>query len=524
MFGRLSLALIVTLALVLPQAASFDVLITNGRVFDGAGNPWIRADVGIRGDRVAAVGALAGAAATTTIDAAGRVVAPGFIDVHSHALDNITSRPATDTAAFGGSLREARALLAQGVTTVVGNPDGGGPLDLTQQAAQLGADGGIGVNAALLIGHATVRRAVIGAANRQPTRDELDKMRGLVRTAREAGAVGLSSGLFYTPGRFAKTEEVIALAREAGGVYTSHIRDEGSYDVGVVASVDEVIRIAEEAHVRGIVSHMKALGPDSWGKSAEMIAHIDAARGRGVDVFADQYPYDASSTSLAAAVMPGESSEGLKEAMANDAAKEKFLGLVRENIRRRGGPASIVMASGRGAAGLAGKSLEVIAKERSVSVEQAAADIVLAGGASIVSFNMSEADIEAIMRMPWTMGSSDGALSVPGPAMPHPRNNGSFARRIERYVLGRKTLTLVEAIRTMTSLPALVFGLTDRGMIRPGGFADIVIFDPAKVRERATYTSPHELSEGFEIVLVNGQIVRKEGVFTAVRTGVVLKR
>jgi len=509
-----TVVLAVGLSLQAVPASPFDILILNGRVHDGAGNPSIRADVGIRGDRIAAVGALAGAAATTTIDAAGRVVAPGFIDVHSHALDAITNP----------QLREARPLLAQGVTTVVGNPDGGGPLDLAEQAARLAADGGIGVNAALLIGHATVRRAVIGAANRQPTTEELEKMRGLVRTAREAGAFGLSSGLFYTPGRFAKTEEVIVLAREAGGVYTSHLRDEGNYDIGVVASIDELIRIADEARVRGVVTHIKALGPDSWGKSAEMIARIEAARARGVDVFADQYPYDASSTSLAAAVMPGESGEGIKEAMENAAAREKFLGLVKANILRRGGAASIVIASGRGAAGLAGKSLEAIAKERNVTIEQAASDIVLAGGASIVSFNMSEVDVEALMRTPWTMGSSDGGVSLPGPTLPHPRNNGSFARRIARYVQERQTITLAEAIRTMTSLPALVFGLTDRGMIRPGAFADVVVFDPGRAKDRATYGSPHELAEGFDIVLVNGRIARNEGVFTAVRAGVVLKR
>jgi N-acyl-D-amino-acid deacylase len=288
--------------------------------------------------------------------------------------------------------------------------------------------------------------------------------------------------------------------------------------------VDEVIRIADEAHVRGVVTHIKALGPDSWGKSADMIAHIDAARARGVDVFADQYPYDASSTSLAAAVMPGESSEGLKEAMANDAAKEKFLGLVKDNIRRRGGPASIVMASGRGAGGLAGKSLDAIAKERGVPVEQAAADIVLAGGASIVSFNMSEADVEAIMRMPWTMGSSDGALSVPGPAMPHPRNNGSFARRIERYVVGRKTLTLVEAIRTMTSLPG--------AGVRPDRPGD----DSARCvcRHRHLRSCERERTRDLHVAAraVGGlrhgarqrPITRHEGAFTAVRAGVVLKR
>ena len=302
-------ALLLACAPLLSAQPGFDVIVLGGRLMDGSGNPWQRADIGIRGDRIVAIGILESTAAPVVIDAKDRIVAPGFIDVHSHALSSITN----------ATLREARALIAQGVTTVVGNPDGGGPTDLKVQAALLESGGGIGVNAALLIGHASVRNAAMrgpvaaggtttGAdADREPTPGELTRMRALVRQAVADGAFGLSSGLFYAPGRYAKTEEVIALAKEAGGVYTSHIRDEGTYDVGVVASVDEVIRIAEEAGVRGIVSHMKALGPDSWGLGATLVAHIEAARARGVDVYADQYPYEASSTSLSAAVMPGES-------------------------------------------------------------------------------------------------------------------------------------------------------------------------------------------------------------------------
>jgi N-acyl-D-amino-acid deacylase len=513
---RLRLALAAALLLASGVSASqsvpFDLLIVNGRVLDGSGNPWLREDVGIRGDRIAAVGRLTGAAARVTLDARDRTVAPGFIDAHSHALETITNE----------ALRDARPLIAQGVTLVIGNPDGGGPTDLARQRAAL-EDGGIGVNAALLVGHGSVRRAVIGDANRAPTPDELDRMRAIVRQAVADGALGLSSGLFYIPGRYAKTEEIIALAREAGGVYTSHIRDEGNYDVGVVASVDEVIRIADEAHVRGVVTHMKALGPDSWGSSETMVAHIEAARARGVEVFADQYPYDASSTSLAAAVMPGQDTASAREAMDGTESKRLFLDLVKENIRRRGGPASIVIASGRGAPGLAGQGLDAIARTRGVSPEQAAVDVVLAGGASIVSFNMSEDDIERIMRQPWTMGSSDGALTPPGAGQPHPRGNGAFARRVAMYVRDKHVLTLEDAVRAMTSLTAHVFSLRDRGEIRAGAFADVVIFDPSKVQDRATYSSPHELADGIDWVIVNGQVERKEGQFTGVRAGRVVR-
>jgi N-acyl-D-amino-acid deacylase len=369
-----------------------------------------------------------------------------------------------------------------------------------------------------------VKRAVLKDPRRDPSPDELEKMKAIVRQAVIDGAFGLSSGLFYDPGRFSKTEEVIALAREAGGVYTSHIRDEGDYDYGLIASVDEVIRIAREANVRGIVSHIKALGPDNWGKSKTMIEHIEAARAKGIEVFADQYPYEASSTSLQAATMPGETTAGMKEAMSGEESKKVFLGKVRENVRRRGGPRSIVIASGRGAPNEAGRNLEEIAKARGISPEQAAVDIAVAGGASIVSFNMSEQDIEALMRQPWTMASSDGGLSLPGPSMPHPRNNGAYARRLARYVRERGVLTLEQAVRGMTSLPAQVFGFVDRGVLRPGAFADVVIFDPAKVVEKATYREPHQIAEGMDWVLVNGQIAKREGEYTGTRAGRVLRR
>ena len=541
-FDALRFASIAVAILVVPASGqtpgqstqtAFDILITNARVMDGSGNPWMRADVGIRGDRIAAVGRLTGATAPVTIDAKDRLVTPGFIDVHSHASGGLTNP----------QLRDARALLAQGVTLAVLNPDGGGPTDLKQQGLALEQDG-IGINAALVIGHASVRNAVMqpqsptisdpdaagapgaGArsSRRDPSPDEINKMRAIVRQAVADGAFGLSSGLFYSPGRFSKTEEVIALAREAGGVYTSHIRDEGTYDVGVVASVDEVIRIAEEAKVRGVVSHMKCLGPDSWGLSQTLIEHIEAARSRGLEIFADQYPYEASSTGLSAAVMPDDGTAGAKEAMSGPESRKQFLAVVKENIRRRGGARSIVIASGRGAPQMAGKSLEEIAKSRGVEPEQAAVDIVLAGGASIVSFNMSEDDIERIMRQPWTMGSSDGGLVAPGAGQPHPRNNGAFARRIARYVRERQTVTLEHAIRTMTTLPARVFGFTGRGEIREGAFADLVIFDPAKVVDRATYTNPHLLADGIDWVIVNGKIARNDGEFTGVRAGRVLRK
>lgn len=500
--GLFSAVFLVSVMTAQPAQQSFDVLIRNGRVMDGTGNPWIRADVAVRGDRIVAMGRLPDATAARTIDAADRLVTPGFIDVHSHAAEGLT-RP---------QLRQGQPALAQGVTTLVVNPDGGGPVDLAAQRARL-ESGRIGPNVALLIGHGAVRREVMGGDNRAPTDTELERMRELVRRGMAEGAYGLSSGLFYVPGSFAKTEEVIALARVAAeyrGVYTSHIRDEANYNIGVVASVEEVIAVAEGAHLPGIVTHMKALGPDNWGLGVTAAARIEAARARGVDVFADQYPYEASSTSLRAALLPG----GVEPTEA----------VVRDNLKRRGGPDSIQIAFYKPDPLLEGKTLSQIAAARKASPEETAMELISKGGASIVSFNMSEDDIRHIMTRPYTMASSDGGLVLPTEGKPHPRDYGAFARRLAVYVRERNVVGLEFAIRSMTSLPALVFSLKDRGTLREGAYADIAIFDPAKVKDTATYADPHHLAEGMSYVLVNGVVVVDEGKFTEALPGKVLRR
>jgi len=480
----------------------FDVLIRNARVMDGSGNPWLRGDVGITADRIVAVGTLTGATAARTIDARDRILAPGFIDVHSHAGEGIRN----------AALHQGQPLIAQGITTIIANPDGGGPVDLAAQRTAIEASRP-GLNIGLLIGHGSVRRAVMGNANREPTADELLKMKELVRGGMGEGAFGLSSGLFYTPGSFAKTEEVIELtkvAAEAGGLYTSHVRDEGNYAAGVRESVREVIRIAEEARTIGVVTHMKALGRDSWGLAPVLLKEMEEARARGVQVFADQYPYEASSTSLRAALAPGD-------AQPTEA-------VVRENLRRRNGPDAILIAFHQADRSLQGKTLTEIAKARGVDPVTAALALMDAGSASIVSFNMSEDDIAAIMRAPFTMASSDGALVAVGAGHPHPRDYGAFARRLGVYVRDRHVVTLEFAIRSMTSLPASVFGIKDRGVIRPGAFADLVIFDPAAIRDAATYADPQKLAEGVSDVLVNGVPVRLDGRFTDALPGRVLRK
>jgi len=490
------------------QGTRYDLLIRNGRVLDGSGNPWLAADIAVRDGRIAAMGRLGNAPAARVIDAHGLTVSPGFIDAHSHA-----------SGGLAGTLKDAKQLLAQGLTTVMLNPDGGGPIDLRAQRAGF-EQRGVGVNVALYVPHGSIRREIVGMEDRAPTSDELAKMTTLARNGMEAGGIGLSSGLYYAPGSYAKTEEVIALARvvgEMGGVYESHIRDEADYSVGVVAAVLEVIRIAEEGHLPGIVAHMKALGPASWGLSMALVERIAQARDRGVEVYADQYPYEASGTGIVGALIPrwaevGGRPELIKRIEGTDHAR--LAADIRRNFERRGGPDKLVISFYRPNSSLEGQSLAQVSKAMNKPPEEAAMELLVKGDASLVSFNMTESDIELIMRQSFTMTCTDGDLVPFGQGKPHPRGNGAFARKIHRYVNERGTIDLPFAIRSMTSLPASVFGLKDRGMLRVGAWADILVFDPAKVRDTATYLEPHQLSEGMEYVLVNGTIAKDADTWT----------
>jgi len=512
-FAAAVFTLIFTVSLTSQDMGPFDVLIKNGRVIDGSGNPWRLADVGVRGGRIAALGRLDGATAVKVIDAAGLTVTPGFIDVHSHA-----------STGLAGALKEGRQLLAQGLTTVTLNPDGGGPVDIKAQRAAYGRVG-TGVNVALYVPHGSIRREVLGMADRAPSAAELDRMIALVRDGMAAGAIGLSSGIYYAPGSYAKTDEVIAMARaagEGGGVYESHIHDEADYNIGVVAAVDEVIRVAEEAHLPGILAHMKALGPSSWGLSATLIDHIQKARDRGVEVWADQYPYDASGTGIVGALIPrwaevGGRPELLKRIDGRD--RERLLADIRRNFERRGGPEKLVISFYTPDRSLEGKTLADVARMMKRTPDEAVLDLLVKGDASLVSFNMSDEDIDRIMRQPFTMTCTDGDLVPFGNGKPHPRGNGAFARKLHVYVEERKVIDLPFAIRSMTSLPASVFGMKDRGVLRPGAWADILVFDPARVRDTATYQEPHQLAEGMQYVLVNGVVAEDAGAWTGKLAG-----
>jgi N-acyl-D-amino-acid deacylase len=522
-FVLATLHLLAVARIAAPAQEHFDVLIRNGRILDGSGNPWYPADVGIRGDRIVALGRLEGAAATTVVDAAGLYVAPGFIDVHSHADEGL-DRP---------ELQAATPIVAEGVTTLVLNPDGGGPWPLSDQRTRYETHG-IGVNVALMVGHGTVRREVMGMEDRPPTEEELEKMKAMVREGMSAGAFGLTSGLYYAPGSYATTEEVVALAKEVYpvGLYTSHIRDESDYTVGLLAAVDEVIRVAEEAQIPGIVTHFKALGPNSWGLSEAACLRIERARDRGVQVWADQYPYEASGTSIVGALVPrwalaGETMPGRPSPLQSRLKEPKERARLREDLSakldRRGGAATLQISRHVHDPSLEGKTLAQIAEARGIAPVDAALQLLEEGGAGLVSFNMSQEDIANIMKKDYTMTCSDGGLVAMGEGKPHPRYYGTFPRKIARYVKDRHVIGLAHAIRSMTSLPATVFGFGGRGVLREGAYADLVVFDLARIRDRATYENPHQLAEGVEDVLVNGTFALQDGRPTGSLSGTVLR-
>ena len=510
-----------------PPAASEGpaVVFRGGRILDGTGNPWYRGDVLVVGDRIARVGVIpAGEAPANAreVDIAGLTVMPGFIDPHSHAGPGLATP----------ELRAGEPVIRQGITTVMVNPDGGGEVDLAEQGRRF-REGGIGVHVALMIGHGAVRRAVLGMEDRPPTGEELERMAGLVRAGMEAGAFGMTGGLYYAPGSYAANDEVVRLATEIApyGAFISHIRDESDYNIGLVAAVEEVVEVAEAHGIRGVVTHFKALGPPVWGLSRQATAAIDAARARGVEVFADQYPYEASGTSIVGALVPrwalaGETMPGmpspLEERLGNPQERARLRADMLVALERRGGAETLLLSRHRADTSLEGRYLSDLAGEWGLEPIDAALRLLDAGGAGLVSFNMSEEDIAHIMAREWTMGSSDGGLVPAGQGRPHPRFYGAFPRRIARYVRERGVLTLAEAVRGMTSLPATVFRMRDRGQVAPGRVADLLVVDVGRFRDVATYENPHALAEGIVHALVAGVFAIEDGEATGAMAGEVL--
>lgn len=517
---RLSVLVIAAWTAVLAPAADYDVIIAGGRVVDGTGAPAFAADVAIKDGRIVRVGEVTGTA-TTRLDARGLVVAPGFIDVHTHSDDIAEKLPLSEH------------FLRMGVTSIVAGNCGGSKLDVARFFAGIEATG-VAPNVATLIGHNTVReRAMGGTFDRAPTDAELAEMRRLVDQAMRDGAVGLSTGLIYLPGVFARTEEIIALAQAVApydGIYASHMRSEGAR---ILSAIEEVVRIAKEAGVRAQISHLKLSGENMWGRTREVIDLLDRARAEGVRLRQDQYAYTASSTRLRQ-LIPDEAFDGGRETflalLADPARKAELAGKMKRNILGRGRMdyAYAVVASFRGDGTLNGMNIVEAAKKLrgSDSLDdqiEVILEIERLGGAQGVFHGMSEDDLQVFMRLPTTMIASDSGERVFGEGVPHPRGYGNNARVLGRYVRELKVLTLEEAVHKMTALPAEHFQFADRGVLRAGAWADVVVFDPEKVGDPSTYKDPHHYAVGFRDVLVNGVPVIRDGELTGAKPGTALR-
>ncbi|HKN46899.1 MAG TPA: D-aminoacylase [Candidatus Polarisedimenticolia bacterium] len=534
-----------------PAPPLYDLILRGGRIVDGTGAPWFEGDVAIRGDRIVAIGRLERAAAKRTIDVRGLVVAPGFIDmlgqseltvlVDPHVRSKITQGITTELTGEGGSVAPQTAFTIEQLVPTIA--DLNLTIDWRDYDGYFGRlrQKGSAVNFAHLVGAAQVREAVMKSDNRAPTQEELERMKRLVARAMEQGAVGLSTALIYPPGTFAETRELVELAKVAsgyGGFYASHIRNESNR---LVKALEEAASIGEQAKIPVEVWHFKSAGRSNWGRIGDGIKAIEAARARGVDITADMYPYPASSTDLTACLPPRAQEGGLQALVArlkDPAERARIRGEIEsaevewENVWAQTGPDNILIVGVKKAANRKwqGKRLAEIAKERGVDPFEAMFDLLVDenGTVSCVYFEMSEDDVREAMAQPWVAFDCDAGGVRPdgvlGAEMTHPRAYGTFPRILGRYVREEKILKLEDAVRKMTSLAARRIGLWDRGILRPGLYADITVFDPQKVADRATFDAPHQYSEGIVHVFVNGQPVVENGKVTDRLPGRVLRR
>ena len=494
------------------ESGKFDYLIRNGRIVDGIGNPWYKADIGIVGDRIAKIGHIPREQSNTIIDASGKVVSPGFIDIHSHGegriLEDVT----------------AHNFITQGATTIVGGNCGGSPLNLKEFFEKVESVG-IALNLGVLVGHNSVRRKIMGNAGREPTIEELEEMKRVVEDEMRAGALGLSTGLKYRPGVYSKTAEVIELAKVAskyGGFYASHLRDEG---LKLFESIEEAVEIGEKANIPVQMSHHKAAGVDMWGKTEKSLEMMENARKRGIDVTCDQHPYPATFTGITI-IFPSWALEGTEPEITKRLDDPETRKKVREGIvfnikHDRGGNdiRNITIAVHSKDTRLEGRNLKEILemKGREASMGNAAElaiELYENGGASAIYHCLSEEDVVRTMRHPLTMHASDAGNAVYGKGKIHPRHYGHFPRILARHVRERGDLRIEEAIRKMTSFPASRIGAHHRGIISEGKYADIVIFDPETIQDKATWDNPHQYPEGIDYVFVNGEIVVDHGKIT----------
>ncbi len=490
-----------------------DLLLKGGTIHDGSDRAAFVGDVAITGDRISHIGRALKVRAKRTIDARGMIVAPGFIDPHTHA----------DVSPADPKQRRLDMWLAQGVTTIVTGNDGYGSFHIDGQTRVL-TEKPIGPNLASFVGFGAVRKAVVGEADVPATSDQIGRMQALVAKGMCDGALGLSAGLFYAPQKFAKADEVIAVARAAairGGLYDTHQRDESSYDIGLLASVEEALRIGRDAGMPVHFAHLKALGADVHGKAPEVIAQINAARAAGHQVTADQYPYTAGSTGIAAALLlPWAQSGGItatKALIEDPAQRSQLRAEMAANLRRRGGASSLLFtAPGRL---WTGKRLNEMAALWQIDAIDAALRIIHddPDGGLVASFMMNETDIAAIMRQPWVVTGSDGIAG-------HPRIAGTFPQKYQTYVVQQRIISLPRFIRQSTGRTADVLKLDRRGYLRPGWFADVVVFGPRTYAPRSDYARPDALAVGVNTLLINGQLAIDGGAFGTNLPGRVLRR
>jgi len=518
MLKKILLLLLISDSIIAQQ--QFDVIILNGKIIDGTGNSWFYGDIAIKDGKIVYVGKTNNLTATKVINAKGLIVAPGFIDVHAHIENGIFENPTADN------------YIYDGVTTVVTGNCGGSADDLKNFFWRLDSMK-TSINVASLVGHNTVRRLTMGLNNRLATADEQKKMEELVAQAMKDGAVGLSTGLIYLPGMYSNTEEVIGLAKSAAsynGVYASHIRNEEN---GVKDAINEAINIGRQANIPVQISHFKVSGPANWGRSKETLPLIEAARKEGYDVTIDQYPYAASSTNLGIRLpdwaMAGGSDSTKKR--INDPVMHKQIikeMLEMQNKYKYKNYSYAYVANHSADTSFNGKNISEINKlkgRKSKMKEEAETilDMMLAGGAQMVYHSMNEDDVRYFIKYPFNMVGADGGVVVYGRGMPHPRAYGTNARVLAKYVRDEKLVSLEEMIRRMTSLAAQKFQLKDRGLLKEGMAADIVIFDLNEVTDKATFEQPHQYSAGFHYVLVNGQLEIENGKHTGVKNGTTLK-
>ncbi len=501
-------------------AQQADLLIRNGKILDGTGNSWFYGDIAVQNGKIVALGKLTKWTAPKTIDATGLMVAPGFIDVHTHIEGEEKKQPTADN------------FIYDGVTTVVTGNCGGSQVNIRNYFSMLDSLH-LSINVATLIGHNDVRKAAMGSANRDPSEEELKKMEAIVEQAMKDGAVGMSTGLIYIPGTYSKTEEVVRLAKVASqyhGVYASHMRDEGD---SVVQAIEEALHIGREAKIPVEISHFKLSGQQNWGRSKETVPMIMKAREEGLDVTIDQYPYTASSTSLST-LLPdwvlADGQDSIKARLARPEVRKEVTEYMLKKLKKRKlkNFSYPVVASFRADSSYNGKSIEEVnlmkgRKHKAREEAETIMDMMELGGAGMVFHGMSDKDVKAIMQYPFNMFASDASIRIYASGNPHPRGYGTNARVLSKYVRDEKVISLEEAIRRMTSLPAQKFQLSQRGLLREGFAADIVVFDEQKVQDLSTYDKPHQYTTGFHYVVVNGQVTVDKGVHNGTRAGSTLR-